>query len=68
MVVVVLFLLVVGGLALWALIDPESAWRASQGKMFRDASSVRLSAFGVTVQRVVAAVVLVVVVLVLFNL
>jgi small-conductance mechanosensitive channel len=68
MVVLVLFLLLVGALAVWALVDPESAWRASQGRMFRNASAVRLSRFGVTMQRIVAAVVLVVVILVLVNL
>jgi hypothetical protein len=68
MVVLVLFLLLVAALAIWALINPQSAWRASQGLMFRNASSVQLSAFGATMQRVVAAVVLVVVVITLVNL
>src|SRR5262249_24594531 len=58
MVFLVLFLLLVAGLSVWALIDPQGAWRASQGRMFRDPSSVRLSSVGATVQRVVAVVVL----------
>jgi hypothetical protein len=68
MPLLVLFLLLVAALAVWALISPESAWRASQGRMFRNSSSIRLSAFGALVQRAVALVVLVVVVVALVNL
>jgi hypothetical protein len=68
MVLLVLFLLVVGGLAVWALIDPRSAWRASQGRMFRNSSSIQLSAFGAIMQRVIAGVVLVIVIITLVNL
>jgi uncharacterized Tic20 family protein len=68
MAFLVLFLLLVGALAVWALIDPRSAWRASQGRMFRNSSSVQLSAFGATMQRVVAVVVLVIVIITLVNL
>ena len=68
MVYLVLFLLLVAALSVWALVDPQSAWRASQGRMFRESSSVRLSPFGATVQRVVAVVVLVIVIVTLVNL
>ncbi|HEY3528266.1 MAG TPA: hypothetical protein VGK78_03885 [Nocardioides sp.] len=68
MAVLVVFLLVVGALAVWALVDPQSAWRASQGGMFRDASTIRLSGFGATAQRIVATVVLVIVIVTLVNL
>jgi hypothetical protein len=68
MVVLVLFLLLVGALAVWSLIDPESAWRRSQGLMFRNSSTIRFSAFGAFMQRAVALVVLVLVIVALVKL
>ena len=59
MFVIVLLLLAIAGMALWTLIDPQSAFRTSQGWMFKNRSSVRLSGFAMLVQRILAAVVLV---------
>jgi hypothetical protein len=64
----VLLLLAIGAMAAWSLVDPQSAFRATQGRMFRDPSTVRLSRFAVVTQRVVGAVVLVVVLVTLVTL
>ena len=66
--VLVLLLLAIGAMAAWSLIDPQSAWRASQGWMFRNASSVRLSGFAMLMHRALAALVLLVVIVTLVNL
>lgn len=68
MFLLVLLLLVIGAMGLWSLVDPQSAWRATQGGMFRSPSSVQLSTLGATVQRVFGAVVLVIVIVTLVRL
>jgi hypothetical protein len=68
MVLLVLLLLVIGAMALWSLVDPQSAFRATQGRMLRNSSAVRLSGFALTTQRIVGAIVLVVVIITLVNL
>jgi hypothetical protein len=64
----VLLLLAIGAMGLWSLVDPQAAFRATQGRMFRDPSTVRLSGFAVATQRIVGVVVLVVVIVTLVNL
>ena len=38
--ILVLLLLVIAAMAVWTLVSPESAWRASQGWMVRNRSTV----------------------------
>jgi hypothetical protein len=64
----VLLLLAIAAMGLWSLVDPRSAFRATQGRMFRDSSTVRLSRYAVAGQRIVGAVVLVVAIVTLVNL
>jgi hypothetical protein len=66
--VLVVLLLVIGAMGAWSMFDPRSAFRATQGRMFRNPSTVQLSGFAVAVQRLVGAVVLVVAIIALVNL
>ena len=66
--VLVLLLLAIAAMGAWSLVDPQSAFRASQGRMFRNPSTVRLSAGGAVVQRVIGGIVLVIVIITLVNL
>jgi hypothetical protein len=64
----VLLLLLIAAMALWSLVDPQSAFRATQGRMFRNPSALRLSGFALTAQRILGAVVLVAVIITLVKL
>ncbi|HET7069769.1 MAG TPA: hypothetical protein VFI40_03005 [Nocardioides sp.] len=66
--VLVLLLLVIGAMGAWSMLDPRSAFRATQGRMFRNPSAVHLSGSAVAVQRLIGAVVLVVAIIALVNL
>lgn len=68
MAFLVLLLLVIGAVALWSLIDPQTAFRATQGVMFRKPSTVRLSGYAATGNRILGALVLVIVIITLVNL
>lgn len=66
--VLVLLLLAIGAMGAWCLVDPQSAFRATQGRLFRNPTTVRLTGFAMTLQRIIGAFVLVVVIITLVSL
>ncbi len=68
MIFLVLFLLLVGAIAVWGLISPASLWRVTQGWQYQHPRTTELSNAAYTVQRVVSLVVLGAVLLALFSL
>ncbi|MBO0847359.1 MAG: hypothetical protein J2P22_18315 [Nocardioides sp.] len=64
----VLLLLIIAAMGAWSLIDPQAAWRASQGRLLRNPSAAQLTKGGALMQRVIGAVVLVVSVVTLLRL
>ena len=67
MIVVVLFVLLVGAMAAWGLVSPQSQWRTLQSWRFKHPDANEPSGAGYAVQRVGCGVVLVVVLVALFQ-